>query len=192
MRNHIERRQHTCNYCRRVFPTAGGVRRHIAHSIPCRGQRVTEARQAQRATGTNGSDNEQDVDEGIDLPDLDINRDVDMLDRLGAPDVPEPGPDDVWEDEREDTPAAPTVEEGHGPQFQRFAQEFSEKPAADVLGREETPFEQMKRYQEATGGGAYAPFADHDEWELAQWLIKNVNQRATQDFLKLSIVSLQS
>ncbi|KAI9459627.1 hypothetical protein HD554DRAFT_2206981 [Boletus coccyginus] len=49
----------------------------------------------------------------------------------------------------------------------------------------ETPFEQMKRYQEATGRGAYAPFADHDKWALAQWLIKNVNQRATEEFLKL-------
>jgi hypothetical protein len=187
MPNHIRQRQHTCNYCRHAFPTAGGVHRHITHLIPCRGQWETEAQQAQCATRTNDSDGEQDINEDIDLPNFDVHRDVDMPNR--ASDVPEP---DVLEGEHEDTPAAPTVEEGHGPHFVHFAQEFSEKPAADIIGREETPFEQMKRYQEATGRGVYAPFADHEEWVLAQWLIKNVNQRVTEEFLKLSIVSLQS
>ncbi|KAI9569191.1 hypothetical protein HD554DRAFT_2204667 [Boletus coccyginus] len=49
----------------------------------------------------------------------------------------------------------------------------------------------MKCYQEATGKGAYTPFADHDKWVLAQWLIKNVNQCATEEFLKLSITKNQ-
>ncbi|KAI9569202.1 hypothetical protein HD554DRAFT_2171670 [Boletus coccyginus] len=101
-----------------------------------------------------------------------------------ASDVPEP---DVWEDEHEDTPGALTVDEGHGPHFPCFAQEFLEKPVADIFGHGETPFEQMKHYQEATGRGAYAPFADHDEWALAQWLVKNMNQCATEEFLKLFI-----
>lgn len=188
MQNHIRQRQHTCNYCARVFPTAGGVRRHIAHSIPCREQWETEAWPAQRATGTNDSADEQDINGDIDLPDLDGNRDVDMPGN--APDVPR-----VWEDEHEDLPEAPIVEEGLGQgsgsqaHFPRFAQEFSEQPVAETIRREKTTFEQMKHYQEATGGGAYAPFADDEEWALAQWLIKNVNQRATEEFLKLSIVS---
>ncbi|KAI9570029.1 hypothetical protein HD554DRAFT_2204195 [Boletus coccyginus] len=49
----------------------------------------------------------------------------------------------------------------------------------------------MKCYQEATGRGAYAPFADHDEWTLAQWLVKNMNQHATEEFLKLSMTKNQ-
>jgi len=105
-----------------------------------------------------------------------------------TPDVPEL---DIQEDEHEDIPAAQTVEEGHGPHFPRFAQEFSEKPAADIISHEETSFEQMKYYQDTTGEGAYAPFSNHKEWELAQWLIKNMNQCAMKEFLKLSIVSLQ-
>jgi hypothetical protein len=30
-----------------------------------------------------------------------------------------------------------------------------------------------------------APFADDDEWELAKWLMKNVSQTATGEFLKM-------
>ncbi|KAN0078167.1 hypothetical protein V8E55_010224 [Tylopilus felleus] len=72
--------------------------------------------------------------------------------------------------------------------FPRFAEEFSVKVAADVLGIDATPFEKMQTFQDASGGGAYAPFTDCEKWELAQWLIKNVNQRATEEFLKLPIL----
>lgn len=37
----------------------------------------------------------------------------------------------------------------------------------------------------------YAPFQDRNEWELAQWLIKNVGQTQTEAFLKLPIVSVE-
>jgi hypothetical protein len=60
---------------------------------------------------------------------------------------------------------------------------------ADVLGTHATSFEQMKMFQDSAEKGPYAPFVDLDEWELAWWLIKTVNQRATDEFLKLPIVS---
>jgi hypothetical protein len=71
----------------------------------------------------------------------------------------------------------------------RYAQMFDEKRAADILGTAQTSFEEMRATREAAGIGNYAPFADKDEWELAEWLINNVNQRATDEFLKLPIVS---
>ena len=52
-----------------------------------------------------------------------------------------------------------------------------------------TTFERMQASQEASRGGTYAPFVDEREWELAEWLIRNVNQCATDEFLKLPIVS---
>ncbi|KAI9567254.1 hypothetical protein HD554DRAFT_1990105, partial [Boletus coccyginus] len=55
-----------------------------------------------------------------------------------------------------------------------------------------TPFEQMRLFQCGSGGGTYALFADCDKWELAQWLIKNIYQKATEEFLKLPIVSVCS
>ena len=59
---------------------------------------------------------------------------------------------------------------------QRYVHEFDEGCAADVLGSAKTAFELMKDLQETSGQGAYAPFADHSEWELADWLVKNMNQ----------------
>ncbi|KIK17767.1 hypothetical protein PISMIDRAFT_110783, partial [Pisolithus microcarpus 441] len=52
-----------------------------------------------------------------------------------------------------------------------------------------TVFEKMKELQDGFGGSAYSPFEDHKEWELAQWLINNVTQWATDEFLKLPVVS---
>ena len=47
----------------------------------------------------------------------------------------------------------------------------------------------MKSLQEVLGQGAYVLFADRSEWELANWLAKNMNQQAMDKFLKLPIVS---
>ena len=35
----------------------------------------------------------------------------------------------------------------------------------------------------------WAPFEDLEEWDLAQWLLLNAGQNATDKFLKLPIVS---
>lgn len=82
-----------------------------------------------------------------------------------------------------------TQEADGRPTFARFAQEFFSHPIADILGSDTTSFERLKMAQDGAGKGPYAPFADRDEWELAQWLVKNANQRMTEDFLKLPIVS---
>jgi hypothetical protein len=47
----------------------------------------------------------------------------------------------------------------------------------------------MKMFQERVEKGPYTLFADHDEWELAQWPIKTMNQHVIDEFLKLPIVS---
>ncbi|KAI5990447.1 hypothetical protein EDD15DRAFT_2170319 [Pisolithus albus] len=69
----------------------------------------------------------------------------------------------------------------------RYAYEYNEGPVADILGKGETAFEKTKEVQDSLGGSAYSPFEDREEWELAQWLINNVNQRATDEFLKLPV-----
>jgi hypothetical protein len=60
---------------------------------------------------------------------------------------------------------------------------------AKVLGRGKTVFEELQDKQEAMGESEWAPFESRDEWELAQWLMKNVGQRSIDEYLKLSIVS---
>ncbi|KAF7302340.1 hypothetical protein HMN09_00867600 [Mycena chlorophos] len=57
-----------------------------------------------------------------------------------------------------------------------------------------TLFEAMREKQEATAThngvpfSVYAPFADDEEWDLAKWLAKNVNQTATEEYLSLPTV----
>ena len=40
-----------------------------------------------------------------------------------------------------------------------------------------------------TGASKWSPFKNEDEWELAQWLLKNVGQSAIDEYLKLPSVS---
>lgn len=51
-------------------------------------------------------------------------------------------------------------------------------------------FEDYRSQQVANDEDPWAPFKDEEEWELAQWLILNVGQNATDKFLKLPIVCL--
>lgn len=67
---------------------------------------------------------------------------------------------------------------------------FVDNENAKTLGRGETLFERMHAEQKAAGHGPYAPFLDSDEWDLASWLSKNVSQTATDEYLKMPIVSV--
>jgi hypothetical protein len=44
-------------------------------------------------------------------------------------------------------------------------------------------------HKEKEGEDEWAPFADREEWGLAEWLIKSLGQTCTDEFLKLPIVS---
>ncbi|KIM82081.1 hypothetical protein PILCRDRAFT_71398, partial [Piloderma croceum F 1598] len=48
-----------------------------------------------------------------------------------------------------------------------------------------TLFEEIRESQEAMCEPPIAPFLDEEEWDLARWLIKNVTQMATEEFLKM-------
>jgi hypothetical protein len=54
--------------------------------------------------------------------------------------------------------------------------------------RMKTPFENMKDSYLASGQGEYGPFASHEEWELAEWLVKNTGHNQINSLLKLRIV----
>ena len=47
----------------------------------------------------------------------------------------------------------------------------------------------MVREEQKNGDSPWAPFKDEEKWKLAQWLITNVGQNATDKYLKLPIVS---
>jgi hypothetical protein len=72
--------------------------------------------------------------------------------------------------------------------YPRYAKEFP--TSAEELGEVKTAFKDIFKDQKAKYKLLWAPFADKKEWELARWLAKNVNQRATEEFLKMSGVSI--
>ncbi|KAJ7619276.1 hypothetical protein FB45DRAFT_755446 [Roridomyces roridus] len=92
----------------------------------------------------------------------------------------------------------PTVQEveDEGDLFQRAYESFDEpelragQPCRS--SRVNTILEEWREKQQAVGESEYSPFVGEDEWELAQWLSKNVSQTATDEFLKLSMVSVKN
>jgi len=73
----------------------------------------------------------------------------------------------------------------------RYAEEYNPMDVAHILQKLQTPFNTLKDDQHNVGLGEqpWAPFKDEEEWELAQFLIEDVSQRAAKKYLKLSIVS---
>jgi len=71
--------------------------------------------------------------------------------------------------------------------YNRYARDFP--TPTEEFGEAKTTFEEIFEEQRAKGESPWTPFADKDEWELARWLVKNANQRATEEFLKMPGVS---
>ena len=52
-----------------------------------------------------------------------------------------------------------------------------------------TRFECWQEIKKCEGKNPWDPFANKEEWDLTVWLIKNIGQKLTDEFLKLPIVS---
>ncbi|KAG1779091.1 hypothetical protein EV702DRAFT_1178629 [Suillus placidus] len=74
---------------------------------------------------------------------------------------------------------------GHSPTLGVFFDPQTD--AGWALYEGETKFEGYKRDQEEGSEHPWSPFEDTEEWDLAQWLIKNLGQTRTDEFLKLPI-----
>ncbi|KAF8134816.1 hypothetical protein EV363DRAFT_1447582 [Boletus edulis] len=111
---------------------------------------------------------------------------VDDPEGQGAP--PDYQPMDVDSGEvNQDTAEDGREEEDENTYAPRYAMEFLEHTVSEIIGKAKTPFQEMRDVQNTVGGGIYAPFADQEEWELAEWLISNINQSAIEGLLKLPI-----
>ena len=70
----------------------------------------------------------------------------------------------------------------------RYIEPFA-GPAGVALRREKTRFERLREIQRSEGKDPWDPFASRSEWGLVEWLMKNVGQKSTDEFLQLPIVS---
>jgi hypothetical protein len=80
------------------------------------------------------------------------------------------------------------VEDEEDGGIRRWVEDYP-RPAGTPKASAQTYFEKLLAEQRAKGEDPWAPFKDEEEWGLAQWLMLNVGQNATDKFLKLPIVS---
>ena len=71
----------------------------------------------------------------------------------------------------------------------RFIEAFP-GPVGVPVGRGQTKFDLIYENQVEEGKNNFSPFANDEEWGLAQWLSRRVGQKAINEYLNLSMVSL--
>jgi hypothetical protein len=139
-------------------------------------------------------------DELLNMPDISLEEDLHGLEDDLA-NTMEFQPDTITPPGPEMPPAQPeclraTVEDAEDEDSDTSAYYVEEFPAnlgAGAVWGEEVPvFEKLWREQEENRSSRWGPFEDQDEWELAEWLIRNIGQKQTDTFLTLNIVRSSS
>jgi hypothetical protein len=173
-----------CGYCGKgPFLTEGGLNKHIGQSKNCQEKNRLSFKSYTSTLWTNTPDARN--------PNL--------------PSSPSPSPDETLDnfehdllaveqnfgldmtgmtDTRLPLPEEETLESRH------YVEEYpSEQKAGGAWGKDQPFFVRIHREQQENGTSKWGPFKDRDEWELAEWLMKNVGQKQTDAFLKLNVVS---
>ena len=181
-----------CNFCLKELVKQKHVQLHIQNSPKCRAafkeqaeRRLSGAELSQQTRAEQVEPNAQTSDDWDELSGEPENSFIPSPRRARPPEEQPPEAPDpkrtrvtVEEVEDEDAPG-------------RYAEEYPRR-VADVLGMGKTKFEEVREEQIEMGfeENPCAPFEDKEEWELARWLMKQVSQTGTEEFLKLPIVSL--
>ncbi|KAG1843935.1 Zn-finger domain-containing protein [Suillus subalutaceus] len=179
-----------CKDCGHWLPTTSGLNKHIANSLTCC-QKWQDCLQ-------NFSINVFDLGGGFAAPvedNFNLEDDEDLHD--ARPPVEDntneetyspPHPGSVEFDQDHVQSCSVQIEEvtdDPGPVgTRRWVEEY---PDEMLAGAPCGPAEDIDN-QEANGESVWGPFNDEEEWELARWLIQNVGQNQTDEFLKLPIV----
>jgi hypothetical protein len=190
---------HYCGYCGKgPFATQGGLNKHIGRSKVCQ-EKNRLAFKTYTSTlwkNTPDADNDPPSTHGALSPPPDetpasgiedLEQDLLTVEQNFSPDsmtgmsnlpIPQMEPtNDVPEEETRES--------------RRYVEEYPpERKAGAAWGKDQPLFVQIKKEQEENGTSKWGPFKDQQEWELAEWLSKNVGQKQTDIFLKLNIVSI--
>lgn len=189
---------HFCANCNGKVPTTHGMKLHFARRPDCRKWFLSQVEK----TAFTVWDEELDSNPPAVSPPLshissldsgDNNPQVEADLTIGDNFVPSlkhprsPTPDDVAPDHSKRARVEDAEDEDE-PNLSRYTEAYPGR-VADVLGSKPTKFEKIQAQQKSDGLEPWAPFADEEEWELVKWLMKNVGQTKTDEFLKLPIVS---
>ena len=174
--------KYKCNFCGKAdIPTQAGLKVHIQLSKA--GCREAMERQTNRSLSpenhTPTTRARQDDDQAPGNASNDASMDyADVPYEDFEPFVPSPrhidSPEPEPAENQHQSKRARVEEVEDEEAYPRYVNEFPTR--AEEFGDGKTAFEQIFEEQRAKGELPWAPFADKDEWELARWLVKNVNQ----------------
>jgi hypothetical protein len=174
-----------CLYCRKTLPTLKGLRSHITQSKGCRDAlwRITEKR-----SPTSKKDDSEDS-EMSNASDAIIEDEPMIFDHLqNDRNSDQYNPSSSASDSRERRARVEEVEDEEAGTQSRWIKDYP-RPAGTPGRPAQSYFEMVRDEQKKNSDPPWAPFKDEEEWGLAQWLITNVGQNATDKYLKLPIVS---
>ena len=172
---------HRCQYCGKAFKTLRAVNHHTSASKTCYNEwRKNLLRKENPSPKRPKKDSSTELDEIVEQWEENETAIVDDFDMR----VP-PKTGSVDEDNDDDDDAGntyPTTE------AERFIESYP-GDAGKGLRKSKTRFEIWLQNQRCEEKNPWDPFSSKEEWALTMWLIKNVGQKSTDDFLKLPIVS---
>lgn len=190
-KNPLPDRRHICRFCARLLPTRQGLRAHLAQRSQCR--HAFQRAKARLAQDSGTADH--DVFPGPPAPENEPDDDHDMTYAFDVNHNTPPAQDHAaatnpFRTTVEEVPdeGEPGLDHGGLPKIP-FVEDYP-RPAGSTYGTAETFFETYRFAKEAVKEHPWAPFADAEEWELAQWLMTSgLTKKAIEKFLKLKIVS---
>jgi hypothetical protein len=122
------------------------------------------------------------------LSDITLEKDLQEIEE-DIPDAQECQRDAITLPGPEILPTQPRCPEDENKKSAYYIEEFPANLGAGAVWGEEIPvFEKLWQEQKKSGSSQWGPFEDEDEWELAEWLIRNIGQKQTDSFLNLKIV----
>jgi hypothetical protein len=174
-----------CPYCFKALPSQNAVRLHVSASLSCNetwkkqfGQKSTKpARHLPSSLKTHDDSSPWSFSNSPTDDEMEI-----IADHFYLPSTPNNPPEAI--DEVVTGPNNLEVEV----RGLRFSEQYP-RSIANPTGFQKTRFEKQHEEEETNGREPWEPYSSKDEWELARWLINNVNQKGTDKYLKLPIVS---
>jgi hypothetical protein len=189
-------KNHTCCYCHCIVLTFHGIRKHYARSKACNQKYQDEIR---RTAFTVFNEEQDDASQPPATPNImesDSEPESDGYNRLGDDFVPlrrcrSESLDQEAESSHNQSKRAQMEEVDDDDDVPGRYPESYPRQAGQIFGDGITAFEKLQEKQRMEGLDPWAPFANEEEWELARWLMKNMGQTKSDDFLKLPIVNGQ-
>ena len=173
-----------CKYCHQIKSTETALNRHIAHSARCFQSWQDDLVKLTSSTsniGVEGSINENAMSPDSMLDVSNNDSDVEMSIPCGPKKLP--GPSILGSEETD-----AVINDARS--RSRYQKAYPAGYAAELLGKGKTKYEMWEENQRLHGENEWAPFRSQKEWDLVQWLIKNVGQKSIDEYLNLPIASI--